>query len=1396
MSVQGHSGDEVTYICGKEVPSLPLPLQGHEAAQVTGTLCLRAMASPAPWLRWTQTELTRWEGEEEEEEEEEEEDNDNFERRMDEDGIIGLGEDAGSPQWGDGEELEEGSPVEEGRWHPQPDLVEEERGSFRGDKGPWGTESDGEPYPQLSYEGQWGSGSSSSPQALRDSRALCQPQRCSTDGGDTSDASPGPATSSHRHQGWGAAGGTGGAHGQGWTPSRSLLLHLSTDDPHDATSIEPVPKPQPAGSELPAPATTGLEPTREPWGAGTSSAPQLRDRFQVPKKAAPTVQPPKPGRPSWSLSPRQRHTGRKDTRGPLGTGTHGAHSTPYGRGRLNHPLPDLSKVEARVKFDQSYQPPRGRALPARASTTGPVSFKSPAEIVREVLLSSGEGVPPQPPTTAVLPQEFRSPRQATELVQQLQDDYHKLLTKYAEAENTIDQLRLGARVSLYADPPQPSRSLAVGTVGTGCQVVTLSIPQASMAAFSVAPPSSPAGAPAPGPSDRGGSPQPPCPPPPRGVCPTCPGPCCCSGARLTQTLAGQTLKLQAQVESFEGWVQAGGPVPREQLQRFRKLKDAQDALERAYLQARQQHPGVSAEFDPDRGVEGAIFHLGLRLEELKDRLEPGARWQPPAQHPAQPCSPPAPSAPPATGSLCPQRPRLMEGPQGTAGDSEVVTGGLPQPLWHKQRRVEEDFGGLLEQYKHFKSLPESLSLEQLSLAGSRSQEEADGPAAGDSGPSNIPGRTQALEKGADLKTSPLHPLERRATLLPPREPSWPGGTGGHLSPTTAEELPAAAKPPLGLPEAPRPPLSRRSSRVGGAANQHQPSKEQRIVSPETDSGFMGSEASRVSPPMHTPEHRPPGTRTPHSLGLSIPMTLHPLRKREVTPLPSETTVTGIYPSGGQGGTEGPRLPPSTPSQSSSPHGWAESTGSEVGPDAHTDSEAEGRSCASAACHPPSTARGPASPPPAPKTPSPPPAVPHPAVPCQAIRALRDEVWQLQRRLEESLRRSRTHPQGKATPARRHPVANRPSSPKDAASSGELSPPVRGRAAPRVAPTRRGRSASLPRERPELDLSKWDPAEVGMEGTVGTCSPLCTASSSGVGGCGTTGTGQVLVSPWDPAVLSPRPDPADPGLGPTGSHPASLSSASDPSPSGPQAAPSPRKSPGSPPGVVTFRGQYTGTWYQAVMPPTAPAPQEKLGTPGCPRCHGSRTLSAGFKAGNAARQPQHSTPRRTRCPTCQAPMGAPASSSRDGATHAEPGPTGTSPSGPHVGPQAKKPEQPRLWYCPGATAAVSCLAPVPLVPYVPSVLYCSPAVPTSAPAVAGVPLRQTAGHGRAEHPLRPHAAAHRRCLTLGLEELEELNWSLSQAMEAAQSVRLSTTRMSRVLAAELSRARDLRGSCLF
>ncbi|XP_066188572.1 microtubule organization protein AKNA [Sylvia atricapilla] len=1319
------------------------------------------MASPAPWLRWTQTELTRWQGEEEEEEED-----DDFERRMDEDGVIGLGEGARSPPWDDSEELEEGSPAEEGRWHPRQDPAEEdeERGSSGGDEGPWGAESDGEPYPELSSEGRWGSGSSGSPEALRDGRALCQPRGCSTDGGDTSglsDTSPGPSTPSRQHRDWGTAGDTIAGHRQEWTPRRSLPLHLCADDP----SPERVPEPPTAGTGMPAPGTAGSAPTGQPRGAGNPPAPQGHDRSRVPKKAAPAAVPPKPGRQSRSLSPRRR-TGGKGPREPSGTGTEG---TRYGRGRLNHPLPDLSKVEARVKFDQSYRPPRGRVLPARPrGPGGPIGFKSPAEIVREVLLSSGDGVSPQPPSTAGLPQELRSPRQATALVQQLQDDYHKLLTKYAEAENTIDQLRLGARVSLFSDPPQPSRSLAVGTVATGSRVMTLSIPQARTAALGMAAaPASPGAAAAPGPSERGGSPQPRPPRVPAGGCPTCPGPCCCPGPRLTRALAGQSRRLQAQVESFESWMRAGTPTPSEQLQRMRMLKDAQDALEREYLRGRQQLPEAAAGFDPDRAVEGEIYRLGLRLEGLKERLEPGGRQQPLPQPLLQPRCPPAPSPPPAAHSPRPESPALLEGPGGTAGDSKGAAEGLPWPLWHKQRQVEEDFGDLLEQYKNFKSMPESLSLEQLSLVESGSQEEVDAPTAGNGGPSKVPCRTRSLEEGPNLESSPLHFPERRAATLPPRGPPNLGETRGHPSPVTAEEPPASAKSPLGVPGPPRVSLSLGSSGKGSAVTQHGPRKEQRIVSPETDSGFVGSEASRVSPPVHTPEHHAPGPGTPGSLGPSIAIasTLRTPRRRETSPLPSEPALMGIYPPAVPGG---PRLPPSSPSPSSSPPRWAESAGSELGPDpdgdgTHTDSEVGDRSSASAGGHPPAMARSPTSPLPSPETPSP--TLLSPDLPSldsahcdllgsrmerdQAIRELQDEVWRLRLRLEESLRRSRSYPEGKAaprvTPARRQSVASGPSSPQDAAPSGDPKSPVRGRVAPGVTPTRRERSASLPRDRPELDL--------GLE------------------------------------------------LGPSRSHPASLSSSAasepepEPCPAGPRAAPALRKPLGKPPGAVTFRGRYTGTRYQAGTPRATPAPREKPGTSGCPRCHRGRMASAGFGGGDAPRQPQHSTPKRTSCPTCRAPMGPSAPGSGDRATHAECGPGGSCPPGPHAG--AEKLEPPGIWYLaasPAATTATICLAPVPLVPYVPSVLFCPAAVRTSASAPAGVSLAAAAGPGRAERPRRPRSRQRR--LSLELQELQELNWSLGRAVEAAHSVRMTTSRMSRALAAELGRPRGVRGSCLF
>ncbi|KAK3555451.1 hypothetical protein QTP86_016105 [Hemibagrus guttatus] len=161
------------------------------------------------------------------------------------------------------------------------------------------------------------------------------------------------------------------------------------------------------------------------------------------------------------------------------------------KGQLSHPLPDFSKVEPRVRFPKSrYTPPKSRKPPPKEDSKpeAPVVFKSPADIVREALLSNSEGpldsiasTDSQKPLNSTMPMEFRCPLQASAMVQQLQEDYNRLLTKYAEAENTIDRLRLEAKVSLHSDPPKPSQLALSGFLKEGSKVMTLSFPQAQRA---------------------------------------------------------------------------------------------------------------------------------------------------------------------------------------------------------------------------------------------------------------------------------------------------------------------------------------------------------------------------------------------------------------------------------------------------------------------------------------------------------------------------------------------------------------------------------------------------------------------------------------------------------------------------------------------------------------------------------------------------------------------------------------------------------------------------------------------------------------------------------------------------------------------------------------------------
>lgn len=74
-------------------------------------------------------------------------------------------------------------------------------------------------------------------------------------------------------------------------------------------------------------------------------------------------------------------------------------------------------------------------------------------------------------------------REALETYRRLQSDYDELLTKYAQAENTIDQLRIGAKLNLYSDLPPPQQSTVVN-ITRGKQPQVFSFPRAGKASLS------------------------------------------------------------------------------------------------------------------------------------------------------------------------------------------------------------------------------------------------------------------------------------------------------------------------------------------------------------------------------------------------------------------------------------------------------------------------------------------------------------------------------------------------------------------------------------------------------------------------------------------------------------------------------------------------------------------------------------------------------------------------------------------------------------------------------------------------------------------------------------------------------------------------------------------------
>ncbi|ELK23354.1 AT-hook-containing transcription factor [Myotis davidii] len=511
------------------------------------------------------------------------------------------------------------------------------------------------------------------------------------------------------------------------------------------------------------PPAQSLQSPADRWrrGAASLSCPQPGDHSWKRARISPKALPSRFTGSISRLSPPPRPAPQDRPRRPGATvaGRSSSDAPNYGRGRLNYPLPDFSKVGPRVRFpkEDSYHPPKARRHSRQPQDPiRPLIFKSPAEIVQEVLLSSGEACmgkdpPPAHPITRV-PQEFQTPEQATKLVHQLQEDYHKLLTKYAEAENTIDQLRLGAKVNLYSDPPKPSHSIHTGMVSQGTKVLTFTIPHPHSVQRWPGP------AEAPQTSEASG-----CLPENPGIAPDQ------APAQGTQELASQARRFLAKVESFVGLMQAGRLTPQDQLKVFQQLKAAHSALEEEYLKAcREQHPaqrlagstGAPGKFDPGRELEAEIFQLGIRLEELKDHMEQNQQkleragsdspldspLATPSRHrPTRLPSPLGQAHTPAVQTLglepdapstdpCSLHMNVEVSPAGSEVEDRLL--GLPAPLRHKELQVEQDFHGFLERYLSVKSLPEAMRAEE------EGEEEEQGRTLEVDGSASAPGKAQ------------------------------------------------------------------------------------------------------------------------------------------------------------------------------------------------------------------------------------------------------------------------------------------------------------------------------------------------------------------------------------------------------------------------------------------------------------------------------------------------------------------------------------------------------------------------------------------------------------------------------------------------------------------------------
>ncbi|XP_032387981.1 microtubule organization protein AKNA isoform X2 [Etheostoma spectabile] len=285
----------------------------------------------------------------------------------------------------------------------------------------------------------------------------------------------------------------------------------------------------------------------------------------------------------------------------------------YGQGQVHYPLPDFSKIAPKVKI------PKAPSGPVRSVPQSPTAMhraqSSPGmlEVINRVLEDSVH--------TSEQPYVFRDEdkKSAPALVHHLQAEYDKLLTKYAEAENLIDQMRIGtnaqpsSELMLYlecADNDHQGNLIEGGHLGCVAPRIPPSenlaekqetISRSNIKEVNTASSSQPEE----GPSE---------------------------GERMTAELTGIISQFMQKVEEFKLIVSNMSVSIAEQQMMLRSIMEAQDQLEREYISKKEEHRALEMQnymglsrntgtFDPNRLIEGDIFRIGMHLEDIKEMID-------------------------------------------------------------------------------------------------------------------------------------------------------------------------------------------------------------------------------------------------------------------------------------------------------------------------------------------------------------------------------------------------------------------------------------------------------------------------------------------------------------------------------------------------------------------------------------------------------------------------------------------------------------------------------------------------------------------------------------------------------------------------------------------------------